>query len=224
MKCKTTITGQGAEICPNILAACNAVLRAGHEALFILDLAQSKIIHIDIFSRAILKALKNKDLYDMLSENRVIDMLSSDIWEVSDTPYALHLSMNICLCKESLFYVNLQVAPINLATDKVSVLLCTLKFAVKTHANILLWNRVKGLTWKYDTLKKKFYPCKEFSLSERSLEIIRLSRMGYTQSKIAKLLHCSINTIKWHKSQLKERLFINSIEEAISFCELHHLI
>ena len=52
-------------------------------------------------------------------------------------------------------------------------------------------------------------------LTPKQQEVLQLLACGLTEKQVAKDIHCSSNTIKYHKRQIFERLKVCSTTEAI---------
>jgi DNA-binding NarL/FixJ family response regulator len=67
----------------------------------------------------------------------------------------------------------------------------------------------------------KFYP---EPLTTRELEVLRLIAQGYTNSQAAELLHISIRTVEYHRSNLTAKLNLRSRVELMKYAEEKGLI
>jgi two-component system response regulator NreC len=67
----------------------------------------------------------------------------------------------------------------------------------------------------------KFYP---EPLTTRELEVLRLIAQGYTNSQAAELLHISIRTVEYHRSNLTAKLNLHSRVELMKYAEEKGLI
>ena len=68
---------------------------------------------------------------------------------------------------------------------------------------------------------KKTYP---ISLTNRELEILRLSAQGYTAQGIAEKLFIDIATVKFHKTNILSKFKVNNTMEAVYFASTNHII
>lgn len=227
MNCKTSYDKLGLHLCPSMQALLHASAIVGSEGLLIYDRAQKRFIETEIYSQAIRGELAGRDLGEVIEELnsfRILDINQANVWSHAENPYDGQLSLNVCLDPQRSFYINLQVTPINLGETGVRFLLCSLHFAVKRELNIMFFDRVGGSVWRYELTPKTFVQEKRHLPQGRALEILRLARMGYSERRCAELLHLSPETIKSYRKTIYRCLDVTSIEEAISYCELHHLI
>ena len=227
MTCLTSSNGEKLYLCPNMLALLHASAVVGSEGLLIYDRLQKSFIETKIFSPTILAELAGRDLRTVMEENNIyhiLDISKTNIWEYAENPYNGQLSLNVCLNSKRSFYVNLQITPINWGNSSIRYLLCSLHFAVKQEFHIVFFDRGEGSIWRYEINPKTFIKESRHLPSGKTLEMLRLARMGYSERLCAQLLYVSFETIKSYRKSLYKSLDVSSIEEAISYCTLHHLI
>jgi DNA-binding NarL/FixJ family response regulator len=61
-------------------------------------------------------------------------------------------------------------------------------------------------------------------LSPREIEVLRLIAQGYTNTQAAEILHISLRTAEFHRSNLKAKLNLHSRVELMKYAEEHNLI
>lgn len=78
--------------------------------------------------------------------------------------------------------------------------------------------------WEYSFKSRRWNERREIVLNEREKDILTLSVRGYTMNDIADELCMSIDTVKFHKKKLFEKLQVKNITEALYFATNHKLI
>lgn len=227
MDCRTIIDEQGIHLCPILNAAIHAGLIVGAEGILLFDRNSRKFFYTKILSRTIQDSIGERDFSEVLENNndfKIQDISNTDIWKQASSPFSSRLSMNICLSEPKKLYVNFQATPINLDEGPIRVLMCSLRFSARKECNIIFSDRQNNRFWRYDFNQKTFLEIESYSFSEIQLDMLRLSRIGYSIGDISKTLHRSRDTIKLYRKQVYEQLGVSSIEEAISLSEIHHLI
>lgn len=227
MECRTIVGDKDIHLCPILMAAIDAGLIVGVERILLFDRDSRTFFYTKILSQTIQKSIGEMDFSRVLEENndfKVEDISDSYIWDQTSSPFSSRLSMNVCLSEPRRLYVNFQATPINLNDGAVRILLCSLRFSAKRECNIIFSDRSDNRFWRYDFQRKVFREMESYSFSEMQLDMLRLSRIGYSISDISSILHRSKDTIKLYRKQVFEQLGVSSIEEAISLSEIHHLI
>ena len=78
--------------------------------------------------------------------------------------------------------------------------------------------------WEYSLEYHKWTKNEGITLSDKEKDILSLSARGYTMNEIADHLCVAIDTVKFHKRRLFEKLNIKNIAEAISFATNYKLL
>jgi DNA-binding NarL/FixJ family response regulator len=60
-------------------------------------------------------------------------------------------------------------------------------------------------------------PKKDHTLTMREVEILRMIAQGYTNSQVGKLLNISVRTVEFHRSNLMEKLGLDSRVELVRY-------
>lgn len=86
--------------------------------------------------------------------------------------------------------------------------------------------RKSGITqyWEYSLEIHKWVENKGITLNEKEKDILLLSAKGYTMNEIALILCMAIDTIKFYKRKLFEKLEVKNIIEALSFATNYKLL
>lgn len=64
---------------------------------------------------------------------------------------------------------------------------------------------------------------KEFGLTKREIEIIKMIKNNYSSHHIADILHISYQTVKTHRKNINQKLDISNVVELIDFANKHNL-
>lgn len=64
---------------------------------------------------------------------------------------------------------------------------------------------------------------KEFGLTKREIEIIKMIKNNYSSHHIADILHISYQTVKTHRKNINQKLNITNVIELIDFANKHNL-
>lgn len=227
MTCSTSYTKDSLNLCPKVRAALHSGLVVGAEGMMIYDILRQTFVEQEIFSKAIKTALEHCHLLQLMESERLLRFLDPneiDVWQYAENCYDGRLSMNLCLDKQRAFYINLQFTPMYLGEEDIRYIACYLRFSAKTERNILFIDRQHGTMWRYEYARRDFVQEKRIVPSANELEMIRLSRIGYTERIISELMYLSPETIKGYRKNIYKKLDVTSIESAISYCELHHLL
>ncbi|MDO4692640.1 MAG: LuxR C-terminal-related transcriptional regulator [Porphyromonadaceae bacterium] len=199
------------------------------DALFLYDHTNAKVVLADIRSEAIREAIRDKNISQVIEENNhfiLADLSATSCWRLAKDITKGRLSMNICLDQKRMFFVCLQVVVVDIESEGLApkYLLCSLSFSGRKDEAIVFVDRDNAKLWQYDFQKKLFKLLNLEPLTHNELEVVRLSRMGYTEKKISSILHKSLDTIRWYKKNTYEKLRVNNIQSCISCCETYHLL
>lgn len=200
------------------------------DALFLYDRISKQLVLSDIRSQAIKDLLSsNRTLLDLIALHNhfsIEDISRAGCWTLASSLSEGRLSINICLDKKRMFYVNLQVVVVDTTAHNTNphYLLCSVQFSSRREEDVVFIDRSQGKLWQYDYIAKAFRLLEVVALSYNELEVIRLSRMGYTEREISSIIHKSPDTIRYHKRNIYDKLGVNSLQECISFCETYYLL
>lgn len=64
---------------------------------------------------------------------------------------------------------------------------------------------------------------KEFGLTKREIEIIKMIKNNYSSHHIAEILHISYQTVKTHRKNINQKLDITNVVSLIEFANKHNL-
>jgi len=145
-----------------------------------------------------------------------------------ETKYNSFISYDFTMCHKSgqKFKVNHKLAPFALTPDGdiwLSLCLVTLSTQEKSgNAYIQRFGSSEKLEYSFKTKRWKLKPA--IALTDRELEILRLSAQGYTEQSIATKLFVEKSTVKFHKSNILSKLKVNNMMEAVYYSAANHII
>lgn len=127
---------------------------------------------------------------------------------------------------DKLVLVNHKLTPV--ALDKnlnIWLSLCVVSLSSqKTVGNIRLRKRNDSIVYEYYKESNVWKKREEVKLTDREKEILYLSAQGCTTNEIANKIFLSVDTIKFHKRQLFEKLEVRNITEAVSCASSYGVI
>lgn len=122
--------------------------------------------------------------------------------------------------------INQKVTPLMLTKDgRIWLALCIVSLSShNTAGHIEL--RKQGMTryWQYSLENHHWIEDKGITLSEKEKDILLLSAQGFTMNEMANKLCIAIDTIKFYKRKLFEKLEVKNITEAIAFVTNYKLL
>lgn len=86
--------------------------------------------------------------------------------------------------------------------------------------------RKTGMTqyWEYSLEKHRWIENKGITLNEKEKDILLLSAQGYTMNEISDKLFLAVDTIKFYKRRLFEKIGVKNITEALSLATNYKLL
>lgn len=122
--------------------------------------------------------------------------------------------------------VNHKLTPVLLTDEgKIWLAVCILSLPAHSTPGHVVMRRIDRMTfWEYSFGSHSWETHERASLSEREKDILSLSAQGYTMSEIAEKLCVGLNTIKFHKKNLFDKLQVKNITEALLFAINYKLL
>jgi DNA-binding CsgD family transcriptional regulator len=192
----------------------NPLFLCGHSAKEVLKLGYMFYLnHISEQEQAMLTEINRAgfEFYDKISVEERLDYTIS---------YNFHL-----MADKKEILVNHKLTPICLTDDgKIWLAACIVSLPAQSRiGNIEMHKKNEATIWKYSLESHCWQEDKGVNLGERERDILSLSAQGYTMKEIADKLYLSLDTIKFYKRKLFEKLEVKSITEAIAFAQNHKL-
>jgi DNA-binding CsgD family transcriptional regulator len=122
--------------------------------------------------------------------------------------------------------INHKLTPVLLTpTGRVWLAACVVSLSShNTPGHIEMRKSNQATFWKYSLESRCWKENQGTALNEREKDILLLSAQGYTMDEIAERLFLSINTVKFQKKRIFEKLEVKNIAEALSFAANHKLL
>jgi DNA-binding NarL/FixJ family response regulator len=145
-----------------------------------------------------------KIFYDSAPESRLYSRISYDF-------YLHHKNGAKTL-------VNQKLSPLLLSEDdNIWVGICIVNHSPnKSAGNVVFSQNDKNLNYTYDFKKKRVISYVPDSLTKREEEILILSMRGYSEESIADQLNLSVKTVKNHRQNVRQKLGVNNLTNAVS--------
>ena len=214
----------------NLIAFFKAASTVNSEALFLYDRASKAFVLSEIRSETIRNILRNDaDLFHIIGQNNhftISDISATKCWGLATSPSSGSLSMNVCIDRSRMFFVNVRIVVVAYEEqhDNPRYLLCSLKLSSRKEEYISFMDRESKGIWQYNISTKSFFRLSVEPLTLNEIEVIRLSRMGYIEREIAQIMNKSIDSIRWYKRNIYEKLGVRNIQGCIAYCELYHIL
>ena len=124
------------------------------------------------------------------------------------------------------FMVNHKLTPFALTCDYdmwLSLCLVTLSTRDKI-GNAFIQEFDSSNRLEYSFKSRKWKPAPAVALTDREREVLQLAALGYTEQGISDKVFIDKTTVKFHKSNILEKLDVNNIIEAVYFATVNQLI
>ena len=122
--------------------------------------------------------------------------------------------------------INHQLTPLMLATDgRVWLAVCVVSYSAQGKpGQIVVSKNNTNIFWHYSLDDHRWHQGERVSLSEEEKAILLLSAQGLKMEEIANRIFKSVDTVKFYKRRLYERIGVKNITEALSFATNYRLI
>ena len=122
--------------------------------------------------------------------------------------------------------INHKLTPIKLTDEgRIWLAACVVSLASREKVGDIEMRKTGEINfWRYSIKQRRWIEDNVMTLNEREKDILSLSIQGYTMTEIADQLCLSLDTIKFYKRKLFEKLDVKNITEASAFATNHKLI
>jgi DNA-binding CsgD family transcriptional regulator len=93
-----------------------------------------------------------------------------------------------------------------------------------TSGNVMACIIDRPVFWEYSLKNHSWEEKERIILNEREKEILSFSSQGYTMGEIADKLCVALDTVKFYKKRIFEKMQVKNITEALSFAVNHKLL
>lgn len=141
------------------------------------------------------------------------------------TSYTISYNFHIGSGKK-LMLINHKLTPVLLTkSGKIWLAVCMVSLSShNTSGHIKIYQDGQTNFWNYSLESHRWIQNSGILLSDKEKDILLLSAQGYTMNEIADKLYLAVDTIKFHKRKLFEKLEVKNITEALSFAINRKLI
>ena len=139
--------------------------------------------------------------------------------------YSISYDFNLQTGKEKIL-INHKLTPIFITSEgKIWKALCVVSLSSNTTSgNILLSKTGEDSFWELDLNTGRWNKMDKSKLSDRELQIVRLHAQGLTISQIAERTFIAVDTVKFHRRKLFEKLQVKNMAEALAYVKNNKLL
>lgn len=140
--------------------------------------------------------------------------------------YNIYYDFHIVNEKNHSILISHQLTPVFLTEEgKIWKAVCVVALSAnQSSGNVKITKHGSLSMWHLDLKNEKWVEDEKVKLSERELEILRLYARGFTINEIAEKIFVSIDTVKFHRRKLFQKIGVQSINEALSYTINNKLI
>ena len=122
--------------------------------------------------------------------------------------------------------INHQLTPLVLdKSGRIWLAVCVVSYSSQTKAGqIVVRKRKSNVYWEYSLTDHRWHKHESLQLSEEEKAILLLSAQGLKMEEIADRIFKSVDTVKFYKRRLFEKIGVKNITEALSFATNYRLI
>ncbi|MDR1182719.1 MAG: helix-turn-helix transcriptional regulator [Bacteroidales bacterium] len=122
--------------------------------------------------------------------------------------------------------VNHKLTPMVLnPSGQVWLAMCTVTLSSKDGQGDIVMSKIdEDIEYVYSLQSRKWKKKGLISLSEREIDILRLSSQGLSNSEIGEKIFIDVNTVKFHKKNVFHKFDVKNITEAIAYAVNKKLI
>lgn len=139
--------------------------------------------------------------------------------------YSISYDFNLMNGREKIL-VNHKLTPVFITSDgKIWKALCLVSLSANSSSgNIMLSKAGEDVFWELDLKTGEWHKTEKIKLTERELQILRFHAQGLSIGEIAKRMFISIDTVKFHRRKLFEKLHVRNISEALAYATSNKLL
>jgi DNA-binding CsgD family transcriptional regulator len=223
-----------------LIDSFDAISRMIYKSLYIIDYYKKKFLYVSnnplflcgysaeevlkLGYRFYIKHVPEQEQAMLMEINKAGFEFYSKISIKERLDYTISYNFHLMNDKKTIL-INHKLTPICLTNDgKIWLAACIVSLpAQNMTGNVEMHKKNETAIWKYSLENHCWKKDNGIKLSEREQDVLSLSTQGYTMKEIADRLCLSIDTIKFYKRKLFEKLEVKSITEAIAFAQNHKL-
>lgn len=139
--------------------------------------------------------------------------------------YSISYDFNLLNGREKIL-VNHKLTPIFITAEgKIWKALCLVSLSGKTSSgNIILSKAREDSFWELNLTTAAWHKIGKMKLTDRELQILRLHAQGLSIRQIAEQMFVAIDTVKFHRRKLFEKLQVKNIAEPLAYATNNKLL
>ncbi|MDE5432217.1 response regulator transcription factor [Elizabethkingia meningoseptica] len=133
--------------------------------------------------------------------------------------YVISYDFHIRDANGKFILINHKLTPVFLTEEgKIWKSMCVVSLSTKVSSgNVTIGRLNSDLLWELNLMTNKWTEHKKTNLTERETEMLRLYNRGLTINEIAEKIFLSVDTVKFHRRKLFDKLEVNNISEALAY-------
>lgn len=139
--------------------------------------------------------------------------------------YSISYDFNLMNGREKIL-VNHKLTPVFITSQgKIWKALCVVSLSANSSSgNIMLSEAGEDVFWELDLKTEKWNKTQKMKLTERELQILRYHAQGLSIGEISKRMFVCIDTVKFHRRKMFEKLQVRNIAEALACATSNKLL
>ncbi|MDR1121545.1 MAG: helix-turn-helix transcriptional regulator [Dysgonamonadaceae bacterium] len=224
-----------------LIDAFEAVSRITYQSLYIIDYSKKNFLYVSNNPMFLCghTAQEVKELGYMFYLNHIPEQEQTMLTEINAAGFNFYENVPVdekIKCTISYDFhlvngrkkmlVNHKLTPV-LLTKNGRIWLAACIVSLSTHTapgHVAIRKTGQTTLWEYSLKNHCWKENEEIILAERGKDILSLSAQGYTMNEIADRLCIALDTIKFHKRKIFDRLQVKNIAEALSFATNYKLL
>jgi DNA-binding CsgD family transcriptional regulator len=228
------------EVLSVLINSVDSIARMNYPSVYLIDCFKHEFLYVSD-NPLFLCGLKAKEVKELghrfyaehvpEEEQKMLVELSRSGLKLLDTfdnadkcKCSMSFNFHLCSGKKSKL-INNKITPILLTDDgRLWIGSCVVSLPPHKTAGHIEF-RKKGLDyyWQYSMKEHHWIKSYDISFKEEELEVLQLSAAGLTMAEIAEKMCRSLNTVKYYKREVFDKLGASNIAEAITRAELNKL-
>ncbi len=140
--------------------------------------------------------------------------------------YVISYDFQIQNAHNKFILINHKLTPVFLTEEgKIWKAICIVSLSTNVSSgNVTIEKLHSNLVWELDLLIGKWNSQKKINLTEREIEILRFYHRGLTIHETSEKIFVSIDTVKFHRRKLFEKLGVSNMNEALVYALNNRLL
>lgn len=229
------------QITATLVSTFDAISRLVYQGLYIIDYNKHNFLHVSDNPLLLCghTAQEVKEMGYMFYVNHVSEKDHAMLAEINAAGfnffekipdkekinYALSFDIHLVFGRRKTL-VNHKFAPILLNNEgKIWLAACLVSLSSHTtQGNVVLRKTGYPFFWEYSLKNHQWEEKKEIILTEKEKDTLLLSAQGYSMNEIAEKLCVVLDTVRFYKKSIFEKLQVKNIVEAVSFASNYRLL